>query len=366
MSTIAVNGESASTAFRASFEAFRSRFDDILEEWLEEKQEAAESDSPEAADLTTALSDLVLSGGKRIRPALAYHGYRACDGETSPDIWSLAMSLELLHTYLLVHDDIMDRSDRRRRQPTIHVRFEEKHRREELKGNSEKYGQALGILVGDLAHTYAHELFSDTLGSEYYSALSETFAHMEEEVICGQHMELRVAAQGEADPDRLQEVLQLKSGRYSVQRPVQLGAQLAGASSEQLDTLTRYGAAVGEAFQLQDDLLGMFGDPETVGKPVGDDLREGKYTFLIHHTLQRSNSKDQQTVREALGQSDLSTETIEEVARIMQESGAVDHVRQMIDDRLETAHVALQEEDFREEGLDFLAGVIRYMKERNK
>jgi geranylgeranyl diphosphate synthase type I len=356
-----------SKSFASLFEGFRSDLDADLRRQLRAKHQAMEELAPEVVRLVDALSDLVLRGGKRLRPALIHFGYRACGGTDLEAVRPLEMATELLHTYLLVHDDIMDNADVRRGAPAAHARFRNEHRRNGHRGDAEHYGASLATLVGNLAHAQAHEQFTKACDSASEKAsLRETFSTMEREVIAGQLLEMQLAERQEATPEMLERVLQLKSGRYSVKRPLQLGSLFADAHDGQFESLSRYGRDAGGAFQLQDDLLGMFGDPEAMGKPVGDDLREGKFTYLVYHTLQQSDAEDQQLVQEALGDDSLTEEEVQRVCDIMRRSGALDRVRDMINERLTRARTALADTAFDAEGETFLHGFIDYLGERNK
>lgn len=361
------NGVSTSTTFASLFEGFRSDLNAELRHQLRAKHRDFEESVPEAVRLMDVLSDLVLSGGKRLRPALVHFGYRACGGTDAKAVRPLEVATELLHTYLLVHDDIMDNSDVRRGTSTAHVRFRREHRRTDRQGDAEHYGTSLATLVGNLAHALAHERFTEACqGAPNEAAIRDTFSTMEEEVIGGQLLEMQLEERQEVSPETLERVLQMKSGRYSVKRPLQLGALFADAPDAQLEPLSQYGRAAGAAFQLQDDLLGMFGDPDATGKPVGDDLREGKFTFLVYHTLQRSDAEDRQFVRQALGDASLTDDEVQQVCEIMRRSGAVDRVCDMIDERLSRARDALADAALEADGETFLQGFVDYLGERNR
>lgn len=358
---------SVSESFTSLFEGFRSDLDTDLRRQLRAKHREMEDLSPEVVRLVEALSELVLRGGKRLRPALVHFGYRACGGTDLDAVRPLEVATELLHTYLLVHDDIMDNADVRRGAPAAHVRFRNEHRRNGHRGDAEHYGASLATLVGNLAHAQAHEQFTEACeAAPEKASLRETFSEMEREVIAGQLLEMQIAERQEADPEMLERVLQLKSGRYSVKRPLELGALFADAPDAQLESLSRYGRAAGGAFQLQDDLLGMFGDPDEVGKPVGDDVREGKFTYLVYHTLQQSDAEDRQLVQEALGDDSLTDEEVQRVCDIMRRSGALERVRNMIGERLTQARAALADTAFEAEGETFLHGFIDYLGERKQ
>ncbi|MEM7480088.1 MAG: polyprenyl synthetase family protein [Acidobacteriota bacterium] len=357
--------------FSQLLDSMRRTLEGALTDWLDPRCDAARAELPEAGDLADQVRRLVLAGGKRLRPALVAFSYRGCGGEDLDAVLPAAMSTELLHTYLLIHDDLMDHADLRRGEPTAHVVFRDHHRRRGWSGDSQEFGRSAAILAGDLAHSWAGEMFSESLlhpaTAGRAASVDRCFQAMSKEVIGGQFLELQLALRRQATEDELLDVLRLKSGRYSVERPIQLGALLAGADEATLEALSRYGNLVGEAFQLQDDILGLFGDAATVGKPVGSDLEEGKYTFLIHHALERLDAAGADRIRNALGRSDLpATEGVEVVASIRQ-SGALDVVLGMVEERLREARRVIADLEFKSpQGKAFLTGLVEHLWERRQ
>jgi geranylgeranyl diphosphate synthase type I len=360
----------AGGGFDALLDGFRAKLGDRLEAWLAGKRaEAVASTVPSDLDLIDGIARLMTHGGKRLRPALVYYSYRALGGESDPAVLPLALATELLHTYLLIHDDIMDHAETRRGLPSAHASFRERHRAQGWRGDAAELGAAVAILLGDLAHTWAVEVFTQVpVEGPRAAELNRAFSAMCQEVIGGQYLELLVAARRDsalqAGEGELLSVLRRKSGCYTAERPLQLGGILAGAEPGPLAALARYGGALGEAFQLQDDLLGMFGDPEKVGKPVGADLTEGKFTFLIFHALRAASPAERQALTAALGQPDLPLAEVTRVQRILEETGARAKVETMVDERLSVARIALSGLDLREPGRTFLHGVVDYLRER--
>jgi len=376
-------GDSAATGdFSGLLDGFRAKLEHELASWLARKREAA-GGFRAAVELIDGVGQLVLQGGKRLRPALVYYTYRACGGPSDAQVLPLALATELLHTYLLIHDDIMDHAELRRGLPAAHVRFRQAHQARGFRGDAQDFGRSVAILLGDLAHTWAVELFTGvSLEGGRALELTRCFSTMSEEVIGGQYLELLVAQRGmltpaaatpEALADREQEllrVLRLKSGCYTAVRPIQLGALLAGADEVAIERLARYGSAVGEAFQLQDDLLGMFGDTGTVGKPVGEDLREGKLTFVIHHALGAATPEQRRELGEALGNPELTADEVAGAQRVLLATGARARVTEMIAERLRDARAALDGfaggSGLAPEGRLFFEGLLDYLWERER
>lgn len=367
--------QGTAAAFRSLLGDFRLELEGEIELWLAAKErELAGEDAALAAaggELIAAARELVQLGGKRLRPALVYGTYRACGGTSREAALPLALATELFHAYLLIHDDVMDHAETRRGRPAAHARFREAHRESGWNGDAADFGRSAAILVGDLAHSWAVELFTGSLlHAPRPAELGQCFAAMGREVVAGQYLELQVAARRggkeQAGAAELLSVLRAKSGRYSVERPIQLGALLAGAGAERLEILSRYGAAMGEAFQLQDDLLGVFGDAEAVGKPVGSDLQEGKFTFLVFHAFQAASAADRELLDAALGNPDLDRSGVEAVRRVLERTGARGAVEAMIAERLTVAREALDELAFSPLAATFFPGLLDYLERRDR
>ncbi len=379
-----IAGPATADRFAELLGAFRARFEAELAGWLAARRRALAAVQPDAAGLADAVAELATASGKRLRPALVWFGFRASGGSDDGAVLPAAMATELLHAYLLIHDDIMDHAELRRGKPAAHARFRALHRERAWPGDAADFGRSAAILAGDLAHTWAVELFADgrrRAPAERAGELDRCFSAMCEEVIGGQYLEMLLALRREATEAELEEVLRMKSGRYTVERPLQLGAALAAAPPATRTALAAYGRAVGEAFQLQDDVLGLFGDEGTVGKPVGGDLAEGKFTFLVYHALRLAGEADAKRVRAALGRADLPAGELEAVRGLVRACGALDRVRAMIEDRLGAARAALAglaglvpasvdvhpaAEEAAAEGTEFLSGLVEALWERRR
>lgn len=322
------------------------------------------------AELADAVAALVEGGGKRLRPALVAESCRAFGGDPVP-VLPVAAATELLQAYLLIHDDIMDHAELRRGVPTVHARFRDEHLRQGWPGDEAEHGRAMAILAGDLAHTWAWELYLDgrrqAAGTIDAAALDRTFLAMCQEVVGGQFLEMRLPlAAGPVAEEDLTRVLRLKSGRYSVERPMELGARLAGVDDpDVLAALSRLGAATGEAFQLKDDVLGVFGDTAELGKSVASDLQEGKHTFLVHYALEAAPSAEREWLAASLGDPELDDDEVDELRDIIRRSGALEKVLERIDRRLADARRALGELPVGEARPVF-EGLIEYLGERRR
>jgi len=266
-----------------------------------------------------ALRAFVLGGGKRLRPAFCHWGFLGAGGDPTDPIWVEAgAALELLHCFALVHDDVMDGSGTRRGLPTVHVAFDGRHREAGWRGEPRRFGEGAAILIGDLAFVLADRLLAGASRSAW-----DVWDELRLEVNVGQYLDMLHTARGAPTVASARRICTYKTAKYTVERPLHLGAALAGAEDEATRAaLTGYGLPLGEAFQLVDDLLGAFGDPRRTGKPVGDDLREGKPTRMLALALERASGDDLTLLRTRVGATDLGDDEVVAILGILEATGA--------------------------------------------
>jgi geranylgeranyl diphosphate synthase type I len=314
---------------------FRDQVQQVLDAFLDERGAELAPLGPDAGRLIDEARTAV-RGGKRFRAAFCHWGHRAVRPSVADDPGrSLALaracaSLEMLHASALVHDDYMDASDTRRGRPATHRAFEAEHRAAGWRGDPAQYGAAAAILLGDLLLGWAEDMLrrSGFAPDEVATGIA-LFEACRNEVIAGQFLDVSVQARGRADVETAMTVLRYKSAKYSIERPLHIGAGLAGATPEQIAQLTRFGLPLGEAFQLRDDLLGVFGDPAQTGKPAGDDLVEGKRTVLVALALDAAPPAAAARLDESLG-TPLTTADVDELRGIIEDSGARAQVEDVI------------------------------------
>jgi geranylgeranyl diphosphate synthase, type I len=306
---------------------------------LDEQISRWETVDPDLGEPLAALRSLVLAGGKRLRPAFCHWGYVGAGG--APDdslVADAGAALELLHTFALVHDDVMDGSSLRRGLPSIHRRFITRHDDAAWRGEARRFGEGAAILVGDFAFVYADMLFG-----EAPPEARAVFDELRVELCVGQYLDLVGTASASRDPVQAARIERYKSGKYTVERPLHLGAALAGRLDELAPTLSAFGLPAGEAFQLRDDILGVFGDSEVTGKPVGDDLREGKLTPLVAIAAACVDEAGSELLA-LLGRSDLSGADVHRLQDLFVDCGALEEVEQaierLVDEALEALAVA--------------------------
>ena len=315
-------------------QGFRAAIQSALDTFVEEQAERLAPLGSDAVRLLDAAHHAV-SGGKRFRAAFCAWGFRAVRPEVDEaerqSLVRAAASLEVLHASALVHDDYMDASDTRRGRPATHKAFENLHREHGWSGSPQQYGAAAAILLGDLLLSWADEMLRRCgLSHEVVADALTYFDTTRSEVISGQFLDVSLQARGESDVEQSMRVLRYKSAKYSIERPLHVGAALAGADRTTIDALGAFGLPLGEAFQLRDDLLGVYGDPEVTGKPAGDDLTEGKRTVLVALAVSRAPEPQAKRLDAALGTT-LSAEEVAELRRIIDDSGAHAEVERRIE-----------------------------------
>jgi geranylgeranyl diphosphate synthase type I len=285
----------------------------------------------------TALRTLVLAGGKRLRPAFCHWAFVGAGGDADdPAVVDAGAALELLHTFALIHDDVMDGSSRRRGLPTTHTLFQDTHASSGWRGEGRRFGEGVAILVGDLAFVYADQF----LAGAPRDAI-DVFTELRLEVNIGQYLDLVGTVRGDADLDKARRICRYKSGKYTTERPLHLGAALADRLDELAGPLSAFGEPLGEAFQLRDDLLGVFGDTDLTGKPVGEDLREGKPTALYALATASASGPAAELLARHFGSPDLSPDEVAELQDVLVRTGAKADVERRIDAILDEALAAL-------------------------
>ena len=329
---------------------------DLVHTWRYDLAEDADADDLEFApvdiladrDLPEMLRVLTATGGKRIRPSMCFWGWNAAGGQRGDahdDVIQAGAALELLHIFALIHDDVMDESASRRGQPSVHTLAAQLHLHSGARGNAARFGESIAVLVGDLAHAEA-----DHLVTELPEPMRRIWRRLVIELVQGQSRDLTGTAAGRRDLAHARQVARMKSGAYTVQRPLQLGAAAAGADRDVVRAITGYGREVGEAFALRDDLLGVWGDPHLTGKPAGDDLLCGKPTVILslaHDRLQGAALE----LLSRVGTPELSPADINHLQDALQASGVVDAVESRISGHIRAAVAALDHDALDPDGV---------------
>ncbi len=323
-----------------------------LEDFLAGKRAACAAVAEEFVDAADDLLALVLSGGKRLRPTFAWWGWRGAGGGAagapglaSATVLRAVSALELIQGCALVHDDLIDDSATRRGEPTVHARWSARHRAQGWIGAPDRLGAAVAVLLGDVALAWADDMLRDAdLDPATLARVTPVWEAMRTEVLAGQFLDVIGHATDASTPEAALRISRYKTAAYTVERPLHLGAALAGADDAVARAYRRYGTDLGVAFQLRDDLLGVFGDPAVTGKPAGDDLREGKRTLLVALARHHPDRARAAAVERALGAPD-DADTVDAARRALVDLGIVADVEARIEVLTASALAALDSVD---------------------
>ena len=349
-----------------------------IDEFLDARAPILAAIADETAPFERFSRDL-LRFGKRYRARFCYWGWQSVQGVGTrsdpfaaaergdlPGVIGVAAALELFHAAALVHDDLIDASDTRRGLPSAHRLFEREHRQQHWQGDARRFGDSSAILLGDLLLVWSDELFADSIellaDRGNARAGRAEFNRMRTDVTAGQYLDIVAeAAWAQVPEDRALEtalnVITYKSAKYSIEAPLAIGASLGGASMPQMAALREFGLPLGVAFQLRDDLLGVFGDSELTGKPAGDDLIEGKRTVLIALARPQLTPSARRTMDELLGDPELDGAQVQALQETIRASGAIEQVEALIAQNVERALDALEDAPLTADARDALSGL---------
>lgn len=331
MTSVAVPSTARAPADEPTVRAVEARLQDLFA-----AQRADWLTYPNANDLVDDLAAAVMAGGKRLRPRFCHWGHVGATGEApGADAVDAAAALEMLHAFALIHDDIMDGSGVRRGVPSAHAVQAQRHSHRQWRGERRRFAEGTALLLGDLAFSLANRLVSSL-----QPRAQAVWYEMCSELVLGQYLDVRGAAAADRTPGCATAVATLKTARYTAVRPLLLGAAVAGADTRLHDVYLAYGDAVGRAFQYRDDLLGVFGDPDRTGKPVGEDLREGKPTLLLALTCRRAPASAQPLLNR-VGRPDLSEADLAKIIHLCESTGARDDLLGRIEAAVERAIEAI-------------------------
>ena len=338
-----------------------SRVDKRLEALLAVERERWVNIDVDLVPPIDEIARLVLAGGKRLRPAFCFWGFVGAGGDPTDElVIDAGAALELLHAFALFHDDVMDGSLTRRGEPTTNAKFEASHGANKLAGESRRFGDGVAILVGDLAYVYSDQLMRNA-SPQAWTIWNE----LRIELNFGQYLDMLGSAMNERRREKAERICRYKSGKYTIERPLHLGALLAAPTrgDELTPVLSIYGLPLGDAFQMRDDVLGAFGDTAITGKPVGDDLREGKPTPLMAIATARANAAQLKELQ-LVGNQDLTPEQIARVQEVIRETGALDELEVVITRLTDEAIAAVQNVPFAQSVRDELITLAEYVSWR--
>jgi len=350
-----------------TIKSYQKVVEQSLEKFFNEKIDKCSKISPLAKEMMESLKEFSLRGGKRIRPILTIFGYKAIASSNNPSVIHAALAVELMESFLLIHDDILDQDDFRRGYYSMHKVYELKAKKFYPNSDVKHFGTSMAIMAGDILAVLGSEAITRAnFPEELRIKAIDKFNRVVINTVFGEILDVVSELKPEVSEFDIIRVNELKTAIYTIEGPLHIGAILANASQKQLETLTKYAIPLGQAYQIHDDILGMFGDEKKLGKPVGSDLKEGKKTILILKALQLADNKQKQIIMQSLGNKSLTQKQIDEVRKIVIQTGSLDYCKTLAQDLTEKAKSHIIASDFRHEGKEFLLSIADYMVNREK
>ncbi len=345
---------------------YQKRLEPFLKDYFAKKTKQAGKIDFLAEQAVKTIADFTLSGGKRIRPTLVYYGYLASGGKDDEKIIEASMAIELLHSFLLIHDDIIDRDARRHGVATVHERYKKIGQKIAPKKDNNHFGNSMALIVGDIASSMANEImFNAKFSPQTIIQALDKLQKIVYVTIPGEMLDVVMENRGYATEEEILRMFEGKTSRYTFEGPLHLGNILAGGSQDMRDDFSQYALPLGKAFQIRDDILGVFGDEKKIGKPVGSDIIEGKQTILLIKALENGNKEQRKMLKYCLGNKELTKKEIVEFRNIIEITGSLEYCKNLAKKLVAKALSAIQETKFQnQEARKFLEGIANYVIER--
>ncbi len=309
----------------------------------------------------------ILAGGKRIRPIMMYWGYIGAGGKDRSEIIKASVSIELIHAFLLMHDDIVDRDDIRHGKKTMHAKYKEHYEHFFLGDDAVHFGESIAIISGDYLYSLGnHVLFA----SQFEPAIIIRALNKMQDIVgltcVGEIQDIYMEYGKKATREKIMQMYENKTARYTFDGPLKLGAILAGADDELCVKMSKFAVPLGIAFQIRDDMLGVFGSMKKTGKPVGSDIAEGKMTLLVRSAYDHASQKQKKELDRLLGNKKIGAYEVEAFQQLMIDTGAKDDVDTYMQKLIDEARSALQEMTLSQEAKEFLFALTEYLSNRDK
>lgn len=348
---------------------FKERLEPGIEAFFAEVKKEADQRDPFMLEAIDHMRDIVLAGGKRLRAALMYHSYLGAGGTDREAILKAVVSVELIHAFLLVHDDIIDRDHLRHGVATLHTRYTEKAKQFFPGKDHEHFGNSIAIILGDMLYAFGNDvIFRANFSKERVFAALTCLQHIVSSTVTGQARDIYIEFQGQATEEEILLMYENKTARYSIEGPLHLGTLLVEDNRALLELFSQYAIPLGIAYQIQDDIIGIFGDEKTIGKPVGSDIAEGKYTLLVAKAMEQGNATEKKRLQELLsGTHEIGQAEVKEFQTLLKQTGALEAVRATARQATEKslAVLPLLKENITAEAFDFIEGLTYYLLERD-
>jgi geranylgeranyl diphosphate synthase type I len=346
---------------------YKQRFDGELALYLDQVIDEAREKDTFVAEALEYVKTFSLSGGKRLRSTLMYFGYLAAGGKEKDKIAHAALSIELIHIFLLIHDDIIDRDVLRHGVATLHTHYAKRGQQLFITDDHQHFGESMALIMGDMVYALGNRtLFESSFAPELILKALIKMQEIVSMTVIGQTKDVYIEYAKSATEEEIIRMYEYKTARYTVEGPLQLGALLGGASEKLLQTLSQYAIPLGIAFQIQDDILGIFGSEKKLGKPVNSDIQEGKWTILVSQTMKRLDTKEGAEFMELLRKgSSLTKQDAERFRELVHQSGALEYAKKFALEAIQKGKQALLADATVEgEAREFLLGVADFMMQR--
>jgi geranylgeranyl diphosphate synthase type I len=347
------------------FEGFKKQIDKELAAYLDDKIREAEKQDFFTANLAKQAKKIILSGGKRLRPAFMYWGYVAGGGKDRKKILKNSISIELVHNYLLMHDDIIDHGKKRHGVETINAKYAKIGKLFFDSEGAEHFGNSMALIFGDMVSAMSnHVIFTSDFAADLIVKALNQIQTIVSQTVVGEIQDVYMDSSGKVSESTILKMYRNKTACYTIEGPLNLGAILAGADGKILEALSAYALPLGVAFQIQDDILGIFGSEKKLGKEVGLDIQEGKKTLLLVKAQELGNQEQKIFLKGILGRKGISRLEIKKFQEIMIKSGALQYVQILASGLVAEAKKSLAKAAIDPEAKDFLLSVADYMVER--
>ncbi len=351
--------------FEETLRDFKKKIDREIAIYLDKTIKETKNRDAVMADALRYVKYLTLAGGKRIRPALMYYGYIGAGGKEREKMIKTSVSIELVHMFLLIHDDVIDRDIERHGKDSVNRKYEKLGARLFPDKDSKHFGSAVAIIIGDIVSALGNQIifdsgFSEKLVMKALSGLQSIISY----TAIGQVKDLYIEYRNKASEKDVLNMYEYKTAKYTIEGPLHLGATLGGSNSNFLKGISEYSIPVGIAFQIQDDILGIFGDRKKLGKEVGSDIEEGKITILVIKAREKANKEQKKLLNEVLGKKNLTIEEIESFRKVIRETGSLEYAKGLAFEYVKKGKKALDGIKMKKETKDFLLGMADYMIQR--
>ena len=349
--------------------SLKKQIDSELEMFFKSKTKQVKVDNKpeELVEIIENLKKFTLSSGKRIRPILFYFGYIIGGGKNIYEVLKTSIAIEIIHSYLLIHDDIIDQDNLRHGNLSMHYRYEKKLISEFEDKNSKHFGISMAIIVGDLASAFGYEILTNSdFPLDSKTRAIKKLNHIISNTIVGEALDVILVEYKDVKIERILEMHKYKTAKYTIEGPLQLGAILAGADEIFLNSLSGFAVPAGIAFQIQDDIFGIFGDERKIGKPVGSDIKEGKKTLLFAKAMENSDVAQKQELNKALGNKNISSEDINNIKDIIIKTGSLEFSKNKAKELIEDANKYLEDLEISAENKKFLNDFADFVIRRDE